>query len=106
MLHILSTWLVAAAFCAAGAFNAIGTPATRANFIRWGYPAWWCRVTGGLEVATAVLIALPTTRQAGLILGALIIATAALTVLRQREFTHLVPVVLFIALLAVAGFAS
>ncbi len=28
-----------------------------------GYPRWWCRVTGGLEMAIAVLIALP--RHAG-----------------------------------------
>ncbi len=104
--HVLLIWLVAAAFFAAAVFNAIGTPTTRANFVRWGYPAWWCRVTGGLEVATAVLIALPTTREAGLILGAVIIAAAALTLLRHREFTHLAAVAPFIVLLALAAIAS
>jgi hypothetical protein len=106
MLHTLSTWLFVAAFCAAGLFNAIGTSTTRANFVRWGYPVWWCRVTGGLEVATAGLIAFPSSREAGLILGAAIIAAAALTVVRHREFTHLAPAVPFIVLLALAGFAS
>jgi hypothetical protein len=102
MLHILSMWLAVAAFFGAGLFNAIGTPATRSGFVRWGYPAWWCRVTGGLEMANAVLLALPVTRGAGLILGAVIIGAAALTVVRHREFSHLAPLGFFAALLVLA----
>ena len=106
MLHIISTCLVVAAFFGAGLFNMIGTAATRSDFVRWGYPPWWRHFTGGLEMATAILVALPTTRGAGLILGAVIIAAAAVTVLRGREFSHLAPIGLFIALLAVAQIAS
>ena len=106
MLHTVSTWLLVAAFFGAGLFNAIGSPATQSSFVRWGYPAWWCRVTGGLEVADALLIALPVTRKAGLILGAVIIAAAVLTVLRRREFSHLPPLGLFVALLALAEMTS
>ena len=51
MLHIFSIWLLALAFFGAGLFNAVGTPGTRSDFLRWGYPAWWCRVTGGLRRA-------------------------------------------------------
>ena len=102
MLHNISVWLLVAAFFGAGLFNAIGTPATRSSFVRWGYPAWWCRVTGGLEVVIAVLIALPATRGLGLMLGALVIAAAVLTVLRHREFSHLAPLALFVALLVLA----
>ncbi len=61
MPHTVLLWLVVAAFFGAGLFNAIGTPATQSSFVRWGYPRWWCRVTGGLEMANAVLIALPAT---------------------------------------------
>lgn len=106
MLHAGSTWLLVAAFLGAGLFNAIGTPATQASFVRWGYPAWWCRVTGGLEMANAVLIAIPVTRAAGLVLGAGIVAAAVLTVVRRREFSHLAPLGLFAALLVLAGTAS
>lgn len=106
MLDTVSTWLLVAAFFGAGLFNAIGTPATQISFVRWGYPAWWCRVTGGLEVANAVLIALPVTRGVGVILGAVIIAAAVLTVLRHREFAHLAPLGLFAALLAFAELSS
>jgi hypothetical protein len=57
MLHNLPIWLLVAAFFGAELFNAIGTRTTRSSFVRWGYPGWWCRVTGGLEMAIAVLIA-------------------------------------------------
>jgi multisubunit Na+/H+ antiporter MnhB subunit len=102
MLHFLSIWLVVAAFFAAGLFNVIGTQANKGNFIRWGYPQWWCHLTGGLEMLTAVLVALPGGRVAGLILGAVIVAAAILTVLRHRDFVHLVPLGVFAALIALA----
>jgi hypothetical protein len=106
MVHTLSIWLLVAAFAGAGIFNAIGTTATRAGFVRWGYPEWWCRVTGGLEIAVAILTALPALRTAGLVLGALVIAAAAFTVLRHREPSHLAPLGVFAALLLAAGLTS
>src|SRR6516225_7345498 len=106
MIHALSTWLLVAGFFGAGLFNAIGTPATQSGFARWGYPRWWGRFTGGLEMTSAVLIALPVSRIVGLALGAVIIAAAVLTVLRHREFTHLVPLGGFVAVIALAGISS
>jgi hypothetical protein len=47
MIHTVSVWLLAAGF---GLFNIAGTRATRDEFVAWGYPAWWCWVTGGLEI--------------------------------------------------------
>jgi len=102
MLQTLSSWLLVAAFFGAGLFNAIGTAATQRSFVRWGYPPWWCRVTGGLEIFIAGLIAVPVTRGAGLILGAIVVAAAILTVLRHREPSHLAPLSLFMALLVLA----
>ena len=102
MVHALSIWLLVAAFFGAGVFNAIGTPATKSSFIRWGYPQWWCRLTGGLEMVAAVLVALPGSREAGSILGAVIVAAAVITVPRHRDFSHLVPLSVFVALIALA----
>ena len=103
MVHEIVVWLAVAAFCGAGLFNAVGTPATQDDFARWGYPRWWCRVTGGVEVACAALIALPATRGIGLALGGLVIAAALATVLRRREFSHTAPLGLFAVLLALAA---
>jgi uncharacterized membrane protein YphA (DoxX/SURF4 family) len=102
MVHALSIWLLVAGFFGAGLFNAIGTPGTQNDFARWGYPRWWNILTGGLEIITAVLIALPVSRTVGLVLGAVIIAAAVLTVLRHRDFSHLVPLSVFVALMALA----
>ena len=106
MVHALSLWLLVAGFFGAGLFNAIGTSATQSNFARWGYPRWWSFLTGGLEIMSAVLIALPASRIVGLALGAAIIAAAVLTVLRHRDFSHLVPLGVFVALIALADSLS
>lgn len=98
--------LLAAAFASAGLFNAIATSTNRSNFVRWGYPAWWCRVTGGLEVSAAILVVIPATRTAGLVLCAVILAATALTVLRHRDFSHLAPIGCFAALLVMASWMS
>ena len=106
MVHALSIWLLAAGFLGAGIFNAIGAPATQSDFARWGYPRWWRILTGGLEIISAVLIALPASRILGLALGAVIIAAAVLTVLRHRDFSHLAPLSVFVALIALATTSS
>lgn len=102
MLQTLFFWLPAIAFFGAGLFNAIGTALTQNDFVRWGYPRWWCRVTGGLEMVIAVLIAIPLTHEVGLVLGAVIVAAAVATVLRHRDFSHLRPLGAFAILLVLA----
>ena len=99
MLHTVLLWLLVVAFLGAGLFNAIGTTGTKSDFVRWGYPAWWCRVTGGLEMVTALLIAVPATRLVGVILGTLIVVVAVATVVRHRDLSHLAPLGVFTALL-------
>jgi hypothetical protein len=106
MVNALSIWLLVAGFFGAGLFNAIGTRGTQSDFARWGYPRWWSFVTGGLEIMSAVLIALPVSRIVGLTLGAGIIGAAVLTVLRHRDFWHLVPLSVFVALIALAETSS
>ncbi len=106
MLHVVMVWLLVLAFSGAGLFNAIGTRATQDDFARWGYPRWWCRVAGGLEIMSAALIALPASRGAGTALGAIIIAAAIVTVLRRREFSHTAPLGLFASLLVLTATTS
>jgi hypothetical protein len=73
MLHVIIVSLLVVAFSGAGLFNAIGTRATKDDFTRWGYPDWWWRVTGGLEIVCAARIALHASRGAGMSLGAITI---------------------------------
>ena len=106
MVHTVSIWLLVAGFFGAGVFNAISTPATQSEFARWGYPRWWGRLTGGLEIVSAALIAIPASRIAGLALGAIIIAAGILTVLRHRDYSHLAPLGAFVAVIALAALSS
>jgi DoxX-like family len=103
MVRALSLGLLVAGLFGAGLFNAVGASGTRSDFARWGYPRWWSILTGGLEIMSAVLIALPAGRLAGLTLAAAIMSAAVLTVLRHRDFGHLVPLGVFVGLIAVAA---
>jgi len=102
MLYNIAVWLLVVAFAGAGLFNAVGTRGAQDDFARWGYPRWWCRVTGGLEIGAAALIAFPAVRTIGMTLGAAIVAVAFVTILRRREFSHTAPLSIFAALLVLA----
>ena len=106
MLHTIFIWLVVVGFAGAGLVNAIGPAAQQESFVRWGYPRWWCRATGLLEIATTALVAFPATQTAGLFLGAIIMATAAFPVVRHREFSHLMPIGVFVVGLVAASVTS
>lgn len=103
MLHSIAAGLLVVAFVGAGLFNAIGTRTTQDDFARWGYPRWWCRVTGGVEIVAAALIAFPAGRSIGMALGSVIIAVAVVTILRRREFSHTAPLGVFAALLVLVA---
>jgi hypothetical protein len=94
-------WLLAIAFAGAGLFNAIGGAAVQAQFLRWGYPAWWNFITAALEMLSAALIVPPETRIWGLALGAMVLIAAIATVTWRREYMHLPPGVALAALIGI-----
>jgi hypothetical protein len=94
-------WLLAFAFAGAGLFNAVGGAAVQAEFIRWGYPAWWNLVTAALEMLSAALIVFPETRIWGLALGAMVLIAAIATVTWRRDYMHLLPGVALAALIGI-----
>ena len=100
-IPVAMAWLLAVALAGAGLFNAIGGAAVQAEFIRWGYPAWWNFVTAALEMLSAALIVLPETRIWGLALGAMVLIAAIATVTWRREYMHLPPGVALVALVGI-----
>lgn len=103
MLNMLFNWLIVAGFAGAGLFNAVGPKTQQETFVRWGYPRWWCRATGLLEMAAAVLIAIPASQVFGQMLASTILIAAAFTVLHHREFSHLMPIGVFAVTLIAAN---
>jgi hypothetical protein len=86
-----------------GVVNIAGPAPLRRDYARWGYPAWFGRVTGALLILAAVLITMPPLRLTGLGLAALVTLAALGTLLRAREFGHTPPSIVLLAVLGWLG---
>jgi membrane protein HdeD len=92
---LIAAWLPIAlgvVMIGAGAVNFVGLGSVRDSFARWGYPAGFHRVTGGLEVTAGLLLLIPATSRAGAIGSVAILLAAVMTVMtliRHRDWTHL-----------------
>ena len=97
-------WLLAAFFLLGGPLNIFPSATILADYDRWGYPDGFNRVTGLLEWTAALLILLRRTRFYGSLLGATVMAAAALTVMLHGEFGHAGPplIVMSVSLLTAA----
>lgn len=73
----------------AGVVNFAGPASVRESFARWGYPAGFHRVTGGLEVVVGLLLLVPATSRFGAIGSAAILLAALATLIRFRDWGHL-----------------
>ena len=72
----------------AGAVNFVAPGSVPDSFARWGYPAGFHRVTGGLEVIAGLLLLIPATSRAGAIGSAAILLAAVITLIRHRDWKH------------------
>jgi membrane protein HdeD len=73
----------------AGVVNFVGPRSVRDSFVRWGYPAGFHRVTGGLEVIAGSLLLIPATSRVGAIGSVVILTAAAIMLIRHRDWGHL-----------------
>lgn len=93
-------------FLVAGTINISGRGTVKADFARWGFPAGFNLVCGGLELVGAALLLSPLTRFCGLALLGAIMAGAIFSLLRYREpVSHLAPALFIAVLLALAAIA-
>jgi membrane protein HdeD len=89
---LIAAWLPIAlgiVMIGAGAVNFVGPRSVRDSFARWGFPAGFHRVTGGLEAMAGLLLLIPTASRAGAIGSVVILLAAAITLIRHREWGHL-----------------
>jgi hypothetical protein len=94
-------------FLVAGAINLGGRGTVKADFARWGFPAGFNLVCGGLELVGAVLLLSSSTRLWGLALLAAIMAGAIFVLLRNREpLSHLAPALAIAAVLVLPEIAG
>lgn len=92
VVKLLAVWLpivLGVVMIGAGGVNFAGPSSVRESFARWGYPAGFHRVTGGLEVAAGLLLLIPVTSRVGAIGSAIILLAAVATLIRFRDWGHL-----------------
>jgi hypothetical protein len=102
----LLAWALAAFFTLGAVINVLAPASIAAEYRRWGYPDWFHFVTGGLELATAALLAVTATRLFGAGLGAAIMVAAAGTVVVHREYVRAAMPALVLILLTVLAWAA
>jgi len=88
---LIAVWLPIAlgvVMIGAGLVNFVGPGSVRDSFARWGYPAGFHRVTGGLEVTAGALLLIPATSRAGAIGSVAILLAAVMTLIRHRDWKH------------------
>jgi hypothetical protein len=99
--NLILVWALVAFFVLGGVINLVAPGAMAAEYRRWGYPNWFHFVTGALELATAILLAIAATRLLGAGLGGAVMLAAAATVVFHREYIRAAPPVIVLILLAV-----
>ncbi len=98
-----ATLVAAAAFMIGAVVNTSARKPIREEFVRYGFPWWWCWVTALLEFTTAVLLLLRTTFTLGVVLGVCIMVAAIIAILRARDYRHIPPPAIFLLLLVIAA---
>lgn len=103
-VEAILAWSLAAFFLVGAVGNWLAPAKVRADYVRWGYPDGFHRITSVLEFATSILLVFPSTRIPGIGLGVAIMLAAIITLLRSREYLHsLFPSVVLLLLLLVAA---
>ncbi|TCQ99092.1 DoxX family protein [Neorhizobium sp. JUb45] len=87
-IYDLLSWLLAAFFLVGALGNWAAPGHVREDYVRWGYPDWFHRLTGVLELIVAILLIAALSRAWGMALGAAIMVAAIATLLRHHEFRH------------------
>ena len=101
--QIPADWIalaLAAFFAFAGVANLLGPAPLLQGYERWRYPRGWHLVIGGLELVAGLAILLPASRSAGMALACVIAVAALGTLHRHREWHHMPPAIILLALMA------
>lgn len=89
--RVLLNGLLVAFFLVGGLGNVFATDQILADYLRWGYPAWFHYLTGALELFTAALLIAARTRTAGVLLGSAVLIASAGTLVIHGEYLHAIP---------------
>jgi hypothetical protein len=101
----LLTWALAAFFVVAFFINTFAVKLVGPDYRRWGYPDWFHFLSGGLDLAVALLLPWAATGLVGVALGCAIMVAAIATLMFHREFRRAAPPLVVLVLLSIVGWA-
>jgi len=84
-------YALSAAFGLAGIIQLARINIARDAYLRWDYPIWICRLTGGLELLAAIVLATASIRLAGVLLAAGINFVIIALLLKNRAYRLALP---------------
>jgi DoxX-like family len=96
-------WALAAFFVLAFFINTFAVKLVGPEYRRRGYPDWFHFVSGGMDLAVALLLPIAVTRLFGVALGCSIMLVAMATVIYHREYHRAAPPLVVFVLLSVVG---
>jgi DoxX-like family len=89
-----------------GKFDLLDPPSTAAEYQDWGYPNWFHFVTGGMELATAVLLIAAATSLIGAAIGCMVMIGAVGTLIAHGGYAHAILPLVILGLLVFVGWAT
>jgi hypothetical protein len=96
---VLMAWSVAAVFAISAVVNLAGPRALRETYARWGYPRAFHLITGVLEALVAFFLTAPQTRIWGVVVAAIVLFVAVVTLLNHRQYFYAIPGIILLAAL-------
>ena len=95
-------WLLALFFVANGIANLFNPKPFRDDFARWKFPGWFHLFNGAFQIVTGLLLVFEQTRWLGFALAVAVCLGVYGTLVRFREFPHMLPVTILSALVLIA----
>jgi hypothetical protein len=96
---VIVAWSVAGIFALAALVNLAGPRILLEAYARWGYPRGFHRITGAVEMAAAVFLAMPQTRIWGVAVAGVVLFVAVVTLLNHRQYLYALPGIVLLAAL-------
>ena|SRR5712671_2931155 len=101
----LIAWSIGTILALAGLINIAGPRGLREAYARWEFPARFHLGVGVLQIAAAVLLAIPDMRVWGIVLAGSIMFGAVVTLFNHRRYVFAVPAIMLMAALVPASLA-
>jgi|SRR5580693_7787687 hypothetical protein len=105
-LSTIAASVAASVFSISALVHLSGLASVRAFYARWDYPRGFPMTAGIFNLLAAIFLAIPLTRVWGVMLGALVLFVAIVTLLGHRRYSYALPAIALLASLPITLIAA